>query len=284
MRGVHRLAPLLLLAACAGLPSESEDWNPLGWPAKAFSAVGFQAADSELPLVRETGRWLQATGELLDTPALLVEGVVLLDGERVASSGDHLVVGTGSTITATWNLPFFIVPGRTVDLGQDAELVNQALAHLEAQPPESWHTAENDPRTEIFPPGTRVRASGENLIYTIPGHGEVLQSARSNVLWDWLQQAVGTRFPAQERSWGFVVKSREEWNAFSATWRAETILHEFYHQHEQMRVWLKGWTVVYWPAYLATFPFTGWNDHWAERNGPHAAGVVEQACRSWQPE
>jgi hypothetical protein len=50
-----------------------------------------------------------------------------------------------------------------------------------------------------------------------------------------------------------------------------------------MREWLMGWTAVYWPAYLATFAFTGWSDHWAEMQGRHAAGVVDRALSGWRP-
>ena len=284
--GLRHLALLLfclLFVGCAGLPHQSHPYNPLGWPAKLLSGVGFLAADTGLPVVRETGRLLQAVGDLSESPALLVEGVVTADVDKVGGGARRALVGTGSVITAGWNLPFFVVPGRNIDLGRDAEIVNEALAYMETLPVEAWRFHPGDTRTSIFPPGTRVRASGENLVYSVPGAGEILQAAEGNALWDFSQWAVGTNFPAQERSWGFIVRNRERWDSFSPQWRAETILHEFYHQHMQMREWLQGWTVVYWPAYLATFPFTGWSGHWAEMASGHAAGVVDRALSGWRP-
>lgn len=272
---------LLLLAGCNTAPRQSHVWNPLGWPAKAFAFVGDAGADSGWPLLRETGRLLGAIGELGESPALLVEGVVTLDGARLAGGGQQFVVGAGATLTATWNVPFFVMPGGNVDLARDVELVNEALARLEATPPAMWHLGPDDHRTEIFPRGTRARASGDNLIYTMPGYGEVLQAAEANRAWDLLQWTFGTDFAAQERSWGFVVGSCAQWDAIRPRLRAATILHELYHQHMQMRRWLCGWTLVYWPAYHATFAFTGWQDHWAEMGGPHAAGAVDRALAGW---
>lgn len=272
---------LLLLAGCAAAPRESAVWNPLGWPAKALGCVGGAAADSGWPLLRETGRLLGALGEFAEAPALGAEGLVLLDGARLAGAGQQFVVGTGSTCTAVWNVPFFVMPGGTIDLGRDVDLVNDALAELERRPPATWRIGPDDPRTSIFPPGTRARASGQNLVFTLPGFGDVLQAAEANQAWNLLQWAVGTDFPAQERSWGFVVRSGADWDSIPPRHRALTILHEFYHQHLQMRRWLLGWTLVYWPAYTVTFPFTGWHGHWAEMAGPHAAGVVDRALRDW---
>ncbi|MEZ6036998.1 MAG: hypothetical protein R3F29_05925, partial [Planctomycetota bacterium] len=204
---------LLLLAGCATAPRASHVFNPLGWPAKAFTFVGDAGADSGWPLLRETGRLFGAIGELAESPALLAEGVVTLDGARLAGAGEQLVVGTGSTLTAACNVPFFVMPGGNVDLGRDVDLVNEALARLEAAPPAMWRIGAEDRRTEIFPRGTRAHASGDNLIYTIPGYGEVLQAAEANRAWDLLQWTFGTDFPAQERSWGFVVRSGAQWNA-----------------------------------------------------------------------
>ena len=109
----------------------------------------------------------------------------------------------------------------------------------------------------------------------------MIQACEANTLWNAVQWTVGTSFPAQERSWGFVVDSRSEWRGIPPRRRAATILHEFYHQQMQMRDWLLGWTVIYWPAYMATFPFTGWRGHWAEMGGPHDAGAVDRALRTW---
>jgi len=275
------LLTLLVLASCANAPMQSHHFNPLGWPAKVCSSVGWFCADSGLPFVRESGRLLGALGEFAESPAVMVEGLVLADIDRLEGAAYELVAGTGATITATWNLPFFVMPGRNLDLGRDADLVNEALARLEATPVEVWRKEPDDPREWIFPPGTRVRAAGQNLIWTVPGYGEVLQAAEANQLWNLLQWSVDTDFPAQERSWGFIVRSRARWDANRPRRRAVTILHEFYHQHMQMRQWLMGWTIVYWPAYMATFPFTGWSGHWAEMTGPHAAGVVNLALGGW---
>ncbi|MCA8973484.1 MAG: hypothetical protein KDC98_02125 [Planctomycetes bacterium] len=275
------LGTALLLTSCGTLPLGSHPYNPIGWPAKGLQAVGFWCADTGVPLVRETGRLLHAAGELFDAPALLVEGIVTFDGGDLLGSGQHLLVGTGSTITAAWNVPFFLVPGGNVDLGRDVELVNAALAHIEQLPPQSWRFDGEDPRPFVFPKGTRARASGCNLIFSMPGHGEVLQAAEANLVWHGLQWMAGTHFPAQERSWGFVVGSCDRWDDLAPRFRAKTILHELYHQQMQMRDWLQGWTLVYWPAYMMTFPFTGWHDHWAEMGGPHDAGAVDRALSSW---
>ncbi|MCA8953478.1 MAG: hypothetical protein KDE27_28455 [Planctomycetes bacterium] len=272
----------LLAAGCTGLPRASHDWNPLGWPAKAFAFVGEAGANSGWPLVRETGRLLGAVAELAEAPALAVEGLVTLDAGRLGGAAQQLAIGTGSTLTATWNVPFFVMPGGNVDLARDVDLVNQALAVLEQMPSRVWRIDEHDPRTAIFPPGTRARADGQNLIYTVPGHGEVLQAAEANQAWNLLQWTFDTDFPAQERSWGFVVRSVARWDAMRPRQRTATILHELYHQHMQMRQWLLGWTAIYWPAYQITFPFTGWSGHWAEMAGPHAAGVVDRALAGWQ--
>jgi hypothetical protein len=280
---MQRIAALaaLLLAGCATTSRESHIYNPLGWPAKAFAGIGGAAANSGWPLLRETGRLFCAIGELAEAPALAVEGIVTLDGNRLGGAGQQLVVGTGSTVTAVWNVPFFLMPGGNIDLGRDVDLINQALVAMEKMPPQAWHIGSDDPRTSIFPPGTRARASGQNLIYAIPGFGDVVQAAEANQAWNFLQWSFGTDFPAQERSWGFVVRSGEHWDELQPRQRAVTILHEFYHQHMQMRRWMLGWTLVYWPAYQVTFPFTGWHDHWAEMGGPHAAGVVDRALAAW---
>jgi len=275
------LLAALGLSSCAGLTRASHNLNPIGWPAKALTYVGTAAAGTGVPLVRETGRWLGAAGELVDAPALLVQGVVTLSSDDLVGAGEHLVVGVGATATATWNLPFFIMPGSNIDIAQDVDLVNDALAYMEKLQPLRYRHSPDDPRTFVFPKGTRARASGDNLIYTIPGYGEVIQACEANRAWQALQKIGGTNFPAQERSWGFVVQSDAQWSGRKPRHRAATILHELYHQHMQMRDWLLGWSMVYWPAYMTVFPFTGWHDHWAEMGGPHDAGIVNRALRTW---
>ena len=104
----------LLLASCNGLESRSHVANPLGWPSKALHAAGFSAADSQLPLLRESGRLLCAVADLVDSPALLLESTVTLDAGRIKASTAKLAVGTGGTLTAALNLPFFFVVARSV--------------------------------------------------------------------------------------------------------------------------------------------------------------------------
>lgn len=282
-RAIPLALAVLLTGACAGVPRQSATLNPLGWPGKLLSTAGWAATDTEWPVLRETGRLLTSVGELVESPALLVEGVVTFSPPKLAGSGTQLLVGTGKTVTSAWNLPFSLLPGRTIDLGAEAALVNEALAFLETLPPERWRTSQADPRTEIFPRGTRVFASGRDLVWSIPGYGEVMQSAESNYLFTGLQWLVGTHFPAQERSWGFIVDSLDAWEAHARQTRVELILHEFQHQHMQMREWMLGWTLVYWPSYMATFPFTGWHGHWAEMAGEHAAGIVDRGLDYWVP-
>lgn len=271
----------LFLSSCAGLSRASHDLNPIGWPSKVLTLVGTAAADSGVPLVRETGRWIGAAGELVDAPALLVEGIVTLSGDDLVGAGEHLVAGVGSTATATWNLPFFVMPGANIDIAQDVDLVNGALAAMEKLDPMLFRHSPDDPRTFVFPKGTRARASGKNLIYTIPGYGDVTQACEANLMWNALQEMAGTTFAAQERSWGFVVDSDTQWSKIEPRLRAKTILHELYHQHMQMREWLLGWSMIYWPAYITVYPFTGWRGHWAEMGGPHDAGIVNRALRTW---
>lgn len=280
---------LQLTSGCALERSpRSHDWNPLGWPASGLHAVGVAGANSEWPLLRETGRLFTAAGTLIDAPALLVESAVLLSPPRLADAGESLVVGTGSTVTSAWNLPWFWVPGSTMNLARDAEMINAALLELETVPKEKWQQDDGDPRPWIFPPGTRVEPAGRSLVYRIPidgdpGYVEVLQVAESNRLWDGLQSVVGTRFPAQERSWGFVTRSAKQWEQTPKRARAKTILHELYHQYQQMRETWWGWTSLYWPAYQATFVFTGWDGHWAETSGYLDASAVDRGLQGWKP-
>jgi hypothetical protein len=279
------LAALVVLAAagCATSTYAEQPRSPLGWPAAGVRAAGQAAADSEIVLLRETGRLLDGVGELLEAPALLLEGVALLRPRSIRDAGLKVSLGTGRTVTGAVNLPFFPVTGPNVDIGRDAELVNEALAYLDTLPPDTWRYHPDDERAYVFPPGTRCRASGRNLVYTVPGEGEIVQAAEVSP-WFWTQQAVaGTSFNVQERSWGFIVASRSRWDRRAPRDRAVTILHELYHQHMQIRRRFAGWSAVYWPLYVTVYPFTGWNDHWAERDGPHAAFVVNAALARWKP-
>ncbi len=274
---------LPFIVACAGAPRRSASWNPVGWPAKGLSTVGWHAADSEWPIVREVGWLFGSVGELAESPALLVEGLATLAPAKIAGGGRQIVYGTGATVASAWNLPFALVPGRAVDLGREAELVNAALIHLETVPPETWHLTAKDTRATIFPPGTRVRAAGKDLVWEIPGRPDVLQTALENPLWNAAQRLAGMNYAAQERTWGFIVPSKADWDRKPATQRVKTLLHEFVHQDTQLHELFLGWSLLYWPAYLTTFPFSGWTDHWAELGGTYGAGVINRALYGWQP-
>ena len=268
-----KLPSLLLLVAlcgCVAASPRSHALNPLGWPGHGIEATGRLAADSEVPLVQELGRVLVGAGELLDAPALLVEGLITGSGDRLVGGGELLVVGVGETTTAALNLPFCVFVAAHVDLGREADAINGALAWTE-QPA----TADT-----LFPVGTRVRASGRNLIWSCPGRAEVLQRAEGSLQFYLTLLASGDSFVAQERSWGFVVPSVGEWNDRSDRQRTLTTMHEFWHQQKQMRDMFLGWTTLYWPAYLASFLRHGWYGHWAE-TGPSGAQKVEQALREW---
>ncbi len=279
--GSRALVLCVLLTSCGTLPTDSHAYNPLGWPSKAFQSTGFVAADSGWPFVREFGRLLGAVGELLDAPALLVEGVATASPDTLGAGLRHTVFGSGSTLTAAYNLPCFVMPGRNIDLGRDAEVVNEALAFLETVDPAEFRLGDFDDRESVFPKGTRCRRSGENLIYTIPGRGEVLQSAESSIAFDWLNTLASTSFGAQERSWGFVVRTKAAWDERSRYRRAVTILHELCHQEQQMRQVFVGWNFAYWPAYMAPFPFTGHEGHWAEGGSALGANAVNRGLTRW---
>ncbi|MFN0058561.1 MAG: hypothetical protein ACKVX7_08920 [Planctomycetota bacterium] len=241
--------------------------DPLALPAFGLEWVASRATETSLPLVRETGRLVGASATLLRAPPLFVESLVTLDAGRGVGAMESLCAGTGGIATATWNVPFFWLPGRSIDLARDVEGVNSALTHLEQ------HAA-------VFPPGTRARAAGKLLVYDLPGYGQIHQAAESNAIWAFLQYVSGTEFVAQERSWGFVVDSRATWDARPDRTRTVTILHELFHQHAQMRERFHGWTAIYWPSYIATFLFTGWDEHWAE-TGSNGATRVDEGLRTW---
>lgn len=258
----------------------SEPLNALGWPSKGLGWVGFHTANSELPLIRESGRVFQSLGDFLDMPALAFEEVTNLDFPSRAF--DRVFVGLGGTVTAVINLPFCWFLSGNLDIGREADNVNAALEYLEGLPRDEWSYWPGDTRDHIFPPGTRVRASGKNLIWELPDGVEIVQAAESSMLFRLGQILTTDDFLAQERSWGFVVGSRTQWNRHSDTQRAATTIHEFYHQEQQMRRLFRGWNIFYWPAYAWSFTFHGWNGHWAEVEGGHAAGVVDRGLREWR--
>jgi len=267
-------------ASCATTSPRSHPLNPLGWPSKGLLALGQWAADSELLLIRETGRVLWSVGELIDAPALLVEGVTTLSGDKIAGSGKLLVVGTSGTLTAAINLPLFMSGGRNVDIGREADDVNSALAYIEQLPQEAWRLGPDDDRASIFPVGTRVRASGKNLVWRFPDGAEVLQTAEESHVFRLALNATGEHYRAQERSWGMVVPFPDEWEQLPPRFRAATVIHEFYHQFEQIRETFLGWSTLYWPAYGVDFAAGGWHGHWAEE-GSSGAAAVDRALRGW---
>ena len=278
--GFGPIVAVLSFVGCAGLEPVSHEVNPVGWPAKALSGSGAWAADSEVPLLRETGRLLYALGDLLEAPALLVEAPCTLNPERLEHSAYKTITGTGSTLTAALNLPFFFVAGPNVDLGRDAAAINQALEHIETCDPDVWRL-EGDSRDSLFPRGTRVRRSGKNLIWTVPGVGDVIQSGEWSLLLLLAEETAGTSYYIQERSWGMVTRSLTDWNERAERQRATTIIHEFYHQQAQLHGWFLGWTVFYWPAYGYSFAADGWWGHWAEAVGGHGAYAVDRALANW---
>jgi len=283
----RRMALLLVLASvvsgCMGLEPESHGTNPLGWPAKALS-IGHHAADSEIPLYREVGRTALAFGDLLESPPLLLEGVVTFDGDKILGSSHKLLVGTGGSIAALINVPFSFVIGGNIDLGRDVDLVNDALEHMDEADPATWRVSSSDERTGIYPRGTRVEASGKNLIWKIPGVGDVVQSAEISPALSIGLGITGMAHVAQARTWGFVVGSRHKWRLCSPRLRTTIIIHEFYHQHMQIRSDFQGWAMLYWPAYGAGTITAGDDDHWAETGSPAGAYVVNRALREWRPE
>ena len=284
MRRILCLIAALALSGCAsGVGTCSDPVNPFGWPAKVATGSGLALQTTAVPFLREFGRLLYALGDLLECPALALESLIPYRDDRLAAAGEKLLSGAGGTLGAAVNLPFFFVTGRNVDLGRDAAMVNEALAHLEKSPPASWHQAGCDRRVEIFPRGTRVHPWGTLLVWTIPGVGDVLQAGEESPFFRAVQAVVpGTDYSAQERSWGMIVANRDEWDSWSPRMRAATIIHEFVHQHVQIGRWFRGFTVAYWPAYGITFLSDGWEGHWAERTGPYAAEAVDLALRDWQ--
>lgn len=285
---MKRLAPVLAfaLSGCLAAPPgpAADPWNPVGWPSAIVYGAGRITAESGAPFMREIGRLLLALSDLLQAPALAVEAVGHLSPERARDAGEKLVVGTGGTVTASLNAPFFFVTGRNVDIARDADLVNSALAWMETVPPDRWRTSPRDRREFLFPKGTRVRASGQGLVWTIPEVGELVQSCEASPVFDTVLELAGEDYSAQERTWGFIVPVADDWDALDPRSRAETIVHEFYHQFWHLRGWFAGWSVVYWPAYGWTYLRKGWMGHWAEASGPRGAFAVDQALVGWKGE
>ncbi len=280
------LSSLFLMVGCAAPAPFSHSANPLGWPAKGMGWLGFQAADSELPLVRELGHLLLASSDLLESPAMLVQGLVSFDAAQLLGGSQNLLRGPGGMLTAGLNLSVFPITGPVVDIGRDAEAVNQALAYIEQLDPVRWretHEGE-DARSEIFPPGTRVVASGCNLIWTFPDGERCVQAAVHSPSFALSLWAADVSYAAQERSWGFVIAEKERWDDYPQRSRAVTIIHEMVHQRVQMRRHFLGWTTAYWPAYGWSFVVGGYRQHWAEYGLDSGAKAVNRALQDWQLE
>ncbi len=267
----------LTLAGCAGpgLPPVSHRDNPVGWPAKGLSSLGRAAAGTGVPVLRETGRVVYALGDVVESPALLVEAVVTLHPARLADAGSKLLMGAGETVTAVTKLPTLVFASHNVNLGAEAPLVNQALAYLDDR-------SKANGNAPVFPAGTRVRAEGSGLVWIIPGEGEVLQVAEESLPFDFFCWAARQSYSAQERSYGFVVPRAAAWTS-PAPWLAVAAMHEFYHQHVEMHHWLHGWAPVYWLGYYGAFPFQGYENHWAEAASKGGAYRVDEALRNWRP-
>jgi hypothetical protein len=259
----------------SGLSPVSDRANPVGWPAKALTSVGRAGALSGVPVLRETGRVAYAAGDALESPALLIEALATFRPEKAGDAGSKLVVGVGGMVTAVTKFPTLVFASRNVDLGVDAPLINQALAYLDAQ-------ATKDGTDRIFPAGTTVRAEGQGLVWIIPGEGEVTQVAEESLPFDYFCRLFHQPYIAQERSYGFVVPQAVVWEKASPG-RAGAAMHEFYHQHVEIRHWLHGWAPLYWIGYYVAFPFQGYNDHWAEAAWKDGAYRVDGALRGWRP-
>ncbi len=273
---------LIPLLGCRGPAPASSLYNPLGWPAKGVGGLGTLAAASGLPLVRDCGRLLQGSGELLEAPAMLVEGLVTFAPEQLLGSGVNLVRGTGSVVVSASAAPFFFVTGANVDLARDAERVNAALAYLDTLDVATVVDAD-DPRRQVFPPGTRVEPWAGHLLWTLPDGSRILQVAEMSPWFSfWLWATGQSTDRAQERLWGFVVGDAEAWEARSARHRTVAILHEMYHQQFQLRDRFLGWTTAYWPAYGISYARHGWYGTWAETGPGIGAGIVDGALRSWR--
>jgi hypothetical protein len=275
------VAPLFLLGGCMGLEPKSHGSNPVGWPAKILS-LGQEAADSEVPLYRELGRTASAAGDLLESPALLVEGVLTLDGKELLGSAEKLLIGTGGTLAALINVPFFFATSGVIDIGGEAALVNDALAHMETIEPAVWQDQDDPSRPHVFAPGTRVRASGRNLIWTLPGEGDVIQSAEVSPTLAFALGMTGMAHVAQARTWGFVVGDDHKWRQCTPRLRTVIVIHEFFHQHMQIRQGFRSWSVLYWPAYVLGAVSDDSSEHWAETGGPDGAYIVNRALQGWR--
>ena len=271
----------IVLSGCGTFREyQPHDNNPLGWPARACLSAGISAETSPLPLVRDGGRLLRAIGDLAEVPAVIGEALVGTTDVGLTQVIDQTLVGIGSTVTAAINLPLFFVCWNQIDISDEAESMNAALAYIETLEPSVWRNASQDDRDQLIPAGVRVEARGKTLVWNFPDGERRVQSVQVSPLMRWLAPA---DFIGWERSWGFVVPDQTAFEAHSPSDRIELILHEFLHQEMQMRRWLRGWNPIYWSAYNVTFLRTGWYGHWAETDGPHAANAAERALSHWTP-
>ena len=101
------VAAIILVSGCLAPETRSHEFNPLGWPARGLQWAGNRGAATDLPLVRDTGRLLFAVGDLADAPALWVEGLATLSPSDVYGGTEKFLLGSGGTVTAALNLPFF---------------------------------------------------------------------------------------------------------------------------------------------------------------------------------
>jgi len=258
---------------------QPHDNNPLAWPSRACICVGISGETSSIPLIRDGGRLLRAVGDLAEVPAIISEGIIGREDVDLAAVIDQTLVGIGSTITAAINLPLFFVSWDQVDISNEAEAMNAALEYIETLQPSAWRNASNDDRDQLIPPGVRVEGDGKTLVWNFPDGERRVQAVQVSPLMRWFSPG---NFAAWERSWGFVVPDKAIFEARRPSQRTRLILHEFLHQELQMRRWLRSWNLVYWPAYTTTFLQTGWQGHWAETDGRHAANAADRALRNWK--
>ncbi|MAW76439.1 MAG: hypothetical protein CMJ95_03455, partial [Planctomycetes bacterium] len=144
----------IVLSGCGTFREyQPHDNNPLGWPARACISAGISAETSPLPLVRDGGRLLRAVGDLAEVPAVIGEALLGTTDVGLTQVIDQPLVGIGSTIPAAINLPLFFVCWNQIDISDEAEAMNAALAYIETLEPSVWRNASQDDRDQLIPAG-----------------------------------------------------------------------------------------------------------------------------------
>ncbi len=228
------------------------------------AATGFDAQAANFnAATRNVGSIVRGTGEIVSAPLRL--------------SPRALLHGCGRLATGAVGIALSPFAGPDLDLSRFAPSVNSALEYLDR----------SSSRGRIFPVGSRVRTWNGALLWTIPGRGQVMQSAQVSPSFRWACALVHQRYIAQERAFGFVVPDARDWigppNPRQDIQCTVTILHEFYHQEIEIDGWFEGWSPAYWGAYVAAYPLQGYNNHWAESAAKNGAYVVDRALSGPQP-